>query len=312
MSIQRSTIVRGPCQAQYGGVTIYSKGDISLPLNLKTFDLPTDSFGIVDKRVDAIDATAQITSSGAMISLLPLLSSYATKNIGDSIFGADTPLTIWTRAGVKLVFAAAALTKLPDITFASNKTLLGAMTFTFLHADNTDWSAANSLVAVTQAAYPGDAGFDVSQIITQKYGHAWGAVVPWSAFETETGGVMSFNVEIEPVTIDSCGIVDYTLKNLSVMYKCKPVGIAETDYITALLAQGAGASRGRSLKASANHLNISGTGIYGRVYNAALQTGGFKFGPTTLRQDEVGFVANRSVTAGALDPLYYLGSTAPV
>ena len=190
MPISRVQILQGPCQVQYAGSTFYSKADVTVKLNMKEFNVISDAIGLVDYRDD--DVTAEITfepDGQVTNTLLQVLFPFIQSGIypGTSVFGtADQPLTIWTRDGNKHVFANAAVTKQPAFTASAVKTAFGAVTFRALRSLASNWSATGSLATITQASYPGDAAYNLSNIITTPFLARWGNTVPPTGTATVT------------------------------------------------------------------------------------------------------------------------------
>ncbi len=310
----RTTILRGPAVVQFGGQTFYSKGDIKCDISMETFSVETSAFGISDKRRKERIAKVSFEPAGAFTSaVVAVLMPYAAMAIGTSIFGSsDSPLVIWTLDGKKVTFLAAAVTKVPDLILSAVKSMWGNVEFTCLGGGsdaNLDWTTASSFVAVTTASFT-DASFAVADIITQPYAAAWGSS-PWDAFKTAEGFVISQNVNLAPLVIDSTGNIDFTFGSLEVMAKCRPVGISEAQLIAALGIQGTGFARGGSLAAGATNLVITGGTtpklVTVTINKANIETAGFEFGATTLRVGEVGFVATRTIESGSLPALVVAG-----
>lgn len=384
----RSAILRGPAIIQYQGQTFYSQGDIAIEFVQETFGINVANFGKVDDRVNNVFHRISFVPSGRWHAL-SILYPFTTAIIGSSVFGSDKPLTIWTRDGKKRVYTSAAVTKMPDLTLASTKTLHGEVQFTCLHGEDMDRYAANSLYTDTLEAYPGDTGFSAAEILTQPYALQWGAqfnftaaatdvitanghglhvgtrlrfttttTLPaglvaatdyyvievtentfkvsatpgggpvditdagtgthtatqpaWHNFTTKDGVVVSFNLQLTPEDNDHKGVYDYTFQSLEVTARLQPEGPMPGDVLAALLHQGPGALRGRSLGSGAADLNISASGVYVRLYNAALITGREAYGGSARRVGPVEYRSTRSITDGAADPLFFVGTQAPV
>lgn len=316
----RSSIIRGPAVVTYRGANFYSKGDIETNFDLKTFEIETSAHGKVDERMDEVLPVVTLTPTGEWEStavLFPYMSnqSGAITTIGSEVFTAsdgsagDSTLIIWTLAGVKYTFQAAAITKMPDIILASTKTLLGPVTWTCVRKDNTPWSTANSLVEIDEAAGAPSSTttFDPAAILTQPYTCAWQS--PLATFVTKEGIIVSFDCGFDPTTIDGTGTMGMTLRNVGVMARCMPVGVTELNGFNALKVQGTGAVRGRSLLAVAADFivaPVTGSTPTVTVKNAALKQSGFRFGSTVLRHGEYGFVAARAFPSGVASPLFTL------
>jgi hypothetical protein len=287
----------------FNGATLYSKGDIQLEMGLETFDVETSMHGVVDQRVTDRVAKITFTPDGQYESL-SVIWPYGAMNLGDSVFtGTDRPLVIKTREGKTLTFAAAAITKMPDITLGATKTMHGAIEFTCLGTDNTAWTGTNSLLTIATTAFS-DTTFDPATILTQPYTGAWGVSSPWTSITTMEGWQVSFDLKLAPVITDADGLVDMTFESLSVSAKCRPLGILESDVLAALRVQGAGNARGRSLQTNSNDLVLTGTGAVITLKSAQINKGPLAFGPATLRVGEIEWMATRKFTAGVAAPLF--------
>ena len=310
MQINRTTILTGPAIIQYAGSTFWSKGDVVVTPTIKTFDIMTSAFGKVDKRVNDRSIDVSFEPSGAFnATLAAVLWPYASLAIGSSIVGStDRPLIVWTRDGKKLTINNAVLTGMPPLSVSVGKTLIGSVKFTGILANSTDPSAADAYYTLTTATYPGDMGFAVSDIKTFAVASAWGSSGAWASFLTEGGWDISFAIQTKEQLVDGLGTVDYLLSGLTVTAKAIPVGPAESDIMAAISPN---VSLGNSVAAASNPLNISATGFYVRVYNAAITAAGMAYGADKKRLAATTWEATRTVTAGTADPLFYIGTAAP-
>lgn len=313
MPIARTSIITGPAIVQYRGATFITKEDIKLTIGLEVFDISTSILGKVDERVKERVAQVTLTPSGEWENL-GVLWPYAAMAFGKSIFdgasyggsAGDLPLVIHTIAGRKLTFAAAAITKLPDIILSATKSLIGPVTFTCIGKDNTAWSADDSFLKEEAAALANPSStFDPANIKTQPYSAAWGSS-PWDAFVTAGGFNVSFNLRTQPIETDSDGVVDHRFADIQVEAKCQPLGISEVQLRDALALQGTGVARGRSQKSVGNDLVITGAdeAVEITLTKASMRSGGMDFGAASPRIGEVIFSANRNFTSGAADPLF--------
>lgn len=308
MPIARTSIIRGPAVVQFDSTSFFSKGDIELDLGLETMDIETSAHGKVDERVTERVSKVRFTPAGEFENL-SVLWPYGATVIGTSIFGAtDKPLVIHTLAGKTLTFAAAAVTKMPNLILSATKTLIGDVEFTCLGTDNEAWTETDNLVAVASASYS-DATFDPASILTQPYSAAWGATSPWDAINTFDGWSVEFDLGLEPVRTDSDGTIDMTFSALGVSASCQPVGITEQQAIDALKLQGAGNYRGRSLQANSNDLVISGTGVVVTVKKAQLKTAPMGFGPRTPRVGTLMWTATRPFSLGVAGALFTVATS---
>ncbi len=307
MPLVRTSILRGPAVVSFAGATFYAKDDIKLTTENDTFDIEVSAWGKVDERVRGRKMTVTFTPSGAWTAL-SVLFPYGSASVGSSVFGTDSPLVIQTLAGTSLTFAAAAVTKMPQIVLSAARTLLGPVEFTCLGKDNTAWNA-NSSVYATAASGFSDTGFVEAGIITQSYNIAWGTGAPWSSLQTRDGVVVDFDLGLEPVETDAEGLVDLTLARLTASAKMRPVGLTEAQILAALALQGTGSARGRSLNAGGQTLSIAGTGGQVSVVlnGANLKTADQLFGAKSLRIDQITFVSTRNFAFGAPAPVFTVG-----
>jgi hypothetical protein len=220
----------------------------------------------------------------------------------------DHPLVLHTFDGKKLTLHNAAVTRMPGLRLSSVESIIGDVEFEAFLRNGFDWTNAAARLTIEEAALS-DTSFDPAGIITQPYSGAWGATAPWNSFQTKDGFKIDFDLQLEPVQCDGLGTISRRLKSLAVTVKATPLGISESQLITKLLVQGAGASRGRSL--AGDDLVITGTGVYVAIRGAALTEGPQSFGSGTDRVGELTWKATRTFTGGAPNDLFYIGTAAP-
>lgn len=306
--IDRTTILTGPAVVTFAGSSFWSKGDITVTIKNKRFPIETAAYGKVDERISDRMVEVSFEPDGRFTSALAaVLWPYAATAIGASIYGStDRPLVIWTRDGQKLTLPNAALTSMPNIRTGVSKTIQGSVTFTGLLAKSVDPATAGAYYTVSTATYAGDTGFAASDILTKPYASAWGTT-PWDAFFTEDGWDISFGLQLAPQVVDNYGTVDMRVQSLSVTAKAIPIGPTETQILALLQPNSV---LGSSI-ATTNPLNISATGIYVRLYNAGLADAQLGYGANKKRIGTCEWIATRTVTTGTLDPLFYVGTSAP-
>lgn len=135
----------------------------------------------------------------------------------------------------------------------------------------------------------------------------------WSSFSSKEGIGVEFNLSIEPEFNDDKGVFDYTFMNLEVAANLQPetTGMIPADIMSALIHQGSGAARGRSVSEAGSDLIISASGVYVLLNQAALVQAGEAYGAAARRIQPAQWRATRTITAGAPDPLFYVGTSAP-
>ena len=302
MATTRQSIIRGPGSVSFGGVTLYDASGITAEIDSATQDVPSSIAGKLDTiktdQTGKISLTPVGNLSEALVGVL-YPDWVKTPEIGRSVFGStDAPLVVHSKAGTKVTFLAAALSKCPDLLLSPVKTAFGAAEFAALLANGKLPTESDSLYKVESAAYALDepprdglTGF-----------HYAGTFGSLSIPDTLDGWTVSVELQLEDVKTDSQGTIDYTLGGVNVTAKCTPLGLTEAQILAALPAL---SGRGASL-ASANYLVISATGgLTVTLKKAALVTGPLNWGATQLRAGELGFTANIDPEDGSLFDVEY-------
>lgn len=311
MSIDRATIIRGPARITFEGQTFWSKGDITVKNTVTRFEVGTSRFGLVDERLSDKRIVVSFEPTGRFTTALAaVLWPYATAVIGSPVFGSsDSPLVINTLAGRQFTIHNAANTSPPAINLGVGQTIQGDVEFTGLLANDTDPSDANSYYTDAAVTYPGDTGFDVSDIITDVFSNTWGSS-PWDDFHTEDGWSIAVDVSLRDEMVDSLGTIDMTFQEVQVTATSIPVGPTVDDVS---VAQGMNATAlGSSVQAASSDLVIEGAGVYVAVYNAALMESEFGHGTDRKTLGATDWKATRTLTLGVADPLFYISTAAPV
>lgn len=297
----------------FNSQVLYSKGDVVITHTMETTPVVTSRFGQVDERVDRVMDMIDFEPDGRFIAAqLPYLYPHATTVIGASIFGADQTLTINSVDGQQRIYKAAAVLKMPQLRFGRKLTMMGPMQFGCIYAVASAPTTANSLYTDSTVSYPGDTGYNASDILTQVYALSWGATSPWDAFGSKDGVTVDFTLQAVQDETESHGVFDYIFQGLVVSAKLEPDGPTPLQVEAAMKRQGSGAALGRSLQGDANDLIITGTGVYFKMTEAALVGFASRFGNTVRRMGPVEFRATRTVTSGVANALFLLDDAAPV
>lgn len=284
--------------AQATPVRIFSSGAVPAGLSATTLyyirEVDSDTLKFYPTEADANADTNEIvlTDDGS----------------GEMTLVEQWPLTIHARSGKKLVLHNAAVSQMPTLSFKATDQLFGQITFAAYPKFGETYDEENSIYTLTTEALT-EPAFNPASIITQPYTAAWGASPPWDSFTSKEGLEMSFNMSLEDQLTDSAGLVTQKLSSLSVQVAGQPIGPAESDLLTKLGLQGSGNFRGKSM--AGDDLNISATGAYARLYNAALVAGPQNFSSSQDRLGQLTWQATRSFTGNDPDPLFYVGSAAP-
>lgn len=315
MTISRtdSNIIRGPAIIQFNSATFYTKGDIRVRTIRETFDIPVSTHGKVDERDKQIHSEISFTPFGkANAALLAVLYPHTSCILGATALPAtDKDLVIWPINGKeKATFKNAFIYKMPDLLLSPVKTMFGEVTLYAIGKNAEPWSTAEHFVSLADVAFS-DTSLSLSETPTVAYTASLGALgSPWNSILTKSGWTISFNVGIEPDEEDTVGIFDYFYTDASsITAKCNPIGVKVAD-LHSLMAtfQGSGAGRGASATANAQTLAITGGSgkPYATVYKAYLKTPSHVYGKDH-RVDELTLETTRSITNGALDPLFAVG-----
>lgn len=256
--------------------------------------------------IDANTVTLHPTQADALANTNVI--NFSAVGTGTFYLDRDWPLVIHTFAGIKLTLFNAAVTAMPPISMSAVKTLIGTVEFEAFLRNGKEWSNSTARWQIENVALS-DTTFDPANIKTQPYVAAWGAVAPWDSFETKEGFDIAFNLGLQPVMTDSLGIVTRRISSLDVTARARPEGIDESQLLSKLVLQNTGAIRGRSL--SGDNLNISGTGVYVRLYGAALKSAPQNFSVSEERIGHLEWFATRTFAAGVPNPLFFVGTAAP-
>ena len=293
MATTRQSIVRGPGSITFNSQKFFDASGITAEIDSASADISSSVAGKLDTiKTDQIGRIS-LTPIGSITSALLgiLYPSYAQKPVlGTSLFGStDIPLVISSMAGQKVTFKAAALTKCPDLLLSPVKTAFGGVEFTALVANGKLPSDSKALYEVAAATYA-DGTPSRTGLTGVHYTATYGSL---SIPDTLDGWTVSVDMATSPVQTDSQGTIDYTLSGVTVTAKCTPLGLTESQILSALPAA---KGRGVSL-ASTSDLVITGAGgLTVTLKNAALVTGPLNWGADTLRAGEIGFTANIATT----------------
>jgi len=310
MALTRNSIIRGPCQVSYAGKTTYTKSDVRLSLGYSTFDIVNSAFGTVENRVEQRTATVEFEPVGVLSPTSINFWDYGTKLAGDPFLPADQDnnLVIWSYygTGTRVTIFNASPTKLPDLILATTKTVAGPVTFTGLGKglpSLVDQDTPDSFAFFEENVGKPSDDFNPDEVITETYSaHVGSLASPWDDLHTAAGWTCSFDLNLQPVTVDSHGLIDWTIGNVTAKARAQLIGITETQAKSALLTLDV--KRGTPIVY--NSLVIAGTHINLTLTSAAAKIIPMQWGLNTLRLADVEFTGVRTTSGGKVQPVYTL------
>ncbi len=290
MATTRQSIVRGPGTVTFNSVKIFDASGISAEVDSSTQDVESSISGKLDTiKTDQV-AKVSLTPVGTVSNeLLDVFypSFVKTPVLGKSLLGAtDVPLVVSSKAGTKVTFAAAALTKCPDLLLSPVKTAFGSAEFSALLPNGKLPDDASARLYTVAAAAYADGEPSRSGLTGCHYSGTFGEL---SIPDTVEGWTVSVAMNLTPVTTDSQGTIDYTLSGVEVTARCTPLGLSEGEILSALPVL---SGRGKSLASTSDLVISAEGGLTVTLKNAALVTGPLNWGATALRAGELGFTAN--------------------
>lgn len=308
MSLDRATIRIGPANLTHDGATHFFQDGLTLTVTKLFVDIEVDAFGVLLKA--HTDTTIEVSGTPKSWANLAKLNPFGSMIPGTLLCGAtDKPLVIEPYNGKILTLAAACVRTPPNLMLSTSKPMFAsACTWAGVLANNTVWSAVGA-----RYTYGADAtgraltGLNPAQMALCRWNATLGgAAIP----DHEDGIAVNFNVSATEQRTDSVGLLDWSFDAVEATVSYVPTGVEEQAALDALGVQGVGAARG----ASAAVQDFVATGVVvGRsvtVKNCTRRTTAARYARSQKRLGEVELVAVRSITAGALDPLYTFGQPA--
>jgi hypothetical protein len=314
MAFDRTTIIQEAGVLVYNSATFYSVGPINVDLIESPFDIETDAFGPVDKRIKDRRIEIKLTPIGELEALSTLFP-HGAKAMGASLYGSsDVAAVIYTASGKSLTVHNVAVTKQPVVKMGHDQTLFGEVVLTGLLRKSYDADAANAYYTyvASGATYPGDAAFSATAIKTLGFSGAWGASSPWDEFFTENGFTLDTALKTEDVMVDGHGTIDIRLVSIEAKVTATPVGISAADLLTKRAFQGGSLGARRTNGDDLIITNQTGSlALHVQLYGANIDDGQLKFSGSQRGTGEVTWTASREFAAGVAVPLYYIGTSAP-
>lgn len=308
----RTSYPAGPAFLTVGGITIEMAEDWKVTHQIQKSDMKTNLHGIVGSSEEYVIAKITgkpIATSANLSALLAFLFPYQPEMIGQlAMPDTDSPAVIQTRDGKEITFAAAFLSKMPDVTLAANTDIFGDFEITCIRAYGGDPTNPLDMVAV-QASQFNDPAMDPLARIRAPYTVAWGDAAPFNAIETSKAGVkFSPSVKLSPVEPDLTRLVNYRIESVDASAKFTPLNLDADDFTNFVQLASAQAGVGKVLGARGQQLVVTPSGGVGPRLVLPLsvpEEGPMEFN-TKSRVGEVTLHAHRKNLSGVLQPLFEL------
>lgn len=303
MATTRQSIVRGPGTVTYSSVKLFDASGVTAEIDSATKDVPSSVSGTLDTiKTDQVGKVTLTPVCGLSAALLAVLYPDWLRRpaVGRSVFGAsDVPLVVSSKAGTKVTFACAALTKPPELRLSPVETAFGAAEFTALLPNGKLPTDASSKLYKVEAAAYADGEPPRTGLTGLHYAATLGDLaIP----DTLDGWTVTVEPRLEPVATDSQGTVDYTLAGVDVTAKCTPLGLSEAQILSALPAL---RGRGASIAGADDLVVKAAGGLTVTLRHASAVAGPLNWGAASLRAGELGFRAHVDAATGALFDVAY-------
>lgn len=301
-------IIRGPGALKLGTLVLHDGDGIQADVMVATNPVSTSLYGKLDEWVHSRQGEVSFRPGGELSStIIAGLFPYQNPNLGASIYGAtDVPLIVHSKKGTKIIFSRAAVVGCPSLTLSPTRVAFsGSAKLRCLLASGAGPTDSNALltppasVVFAAADYP----FDVTTVKGGNYIGTYVTTPTPLVINTAAGWQVDMSVGTDPVNTDHEGLVDETLKEVSVIAKCQPMGLSEADLLALLpyaSAQGASMRTGIDLTITAG---VSSGALAVTLHNVCVLQGPLKYGTTTLRLGEIAFVAHRTLASSVPDAL---------
>jgi hypothetical protein len=297
MGFDRTTILRGPAKITFDDATFYSKGGVAITFQNITFDKETDAYGVVGKGKTDVQILVEFEPVGELESLT-VLFPYGNTAIGSKIYGSSDKALVVVAADATYTIKNAAITQMPSLRLTATNTAFGPVQFTgLLDLATGEPDDPASYFTVGAGASIGTA-FDPALIVASGYSGLLGD----ADFYTEAGFDITFDLALNPMTVDGFGTVGMTLSNVGASISFIPTGVG-ADFFDALFIDGAvmGADPGAQ---SLTLTSIAGDGLVVAFPLVNMTDMQHRFSPTENRLGQVNLTAKRTFNAGAQTALF--------
>jgi hypothetical protein len=327
------SIIQGPAVIVHDGQHLYTEGDISLRLVRQTFN-PKTQVGSLGPRLQSQKYTIGFKpfgqlDAGNISKLLPYgrgAETVSTGAAGIPGFPICTKTTVIHSiiSNVTYTFAKAGITKMPDITASSTKTLWGDAEITAIGDMSKGQEDADFYTSLGSSAAWGT-GLDGDSAVTQPWSLAVGArSSPFNAIGSVDGFVLSPKMTVKEIMDENVGIASIVLEDVAPELTFAPNNLtaAELNQLLHIVTPdgsdsnlGIGQAIGRGLGTSgsftAENYVVSATDVKGRTWLLTLYAAGLSdaegaFGVGTHQHKKVTAHGTRRFSSGVGQALFNL------
>jgi hypothetical protein len=303
--MNRQNILRGPGRITYDAAVIHSNTPIEADLIVESFEVSSEAFGPVDRRV--ANKRLEIRCTPTMWNDLAKLFPYMTMLPGTSIFGStDKSVLVTPAAGAALTALSGAITQLPSIRLSPRQSILGPMAWTGLLKNNGLTANVADYYTLGSPATTALTGLDMTKIPNVAYMGNYDYV---EDIETVDGFQIDWELELEPITTDNGGTLDMAFVSLAAVCRFTPLGMTEAAYFGLVNGTGGGFDAGIGKSMEGQDLVITGAGVGSPIitlHRMVVDQVATRYGARVGRLGEVVMRSNRLhafTTATALAPV---------
>lgn len=307
--MNRTHFYGGPGYITHDSVTWQSRENIDASNEIRTVPLPDNLRGPLGDREDYPIATVRLIPHAITASLstqFGKLFAFQPSNRGALLFpGTDLPLAIQTKnggtsdLGQSITYSAAAISQPPELQFAANRPLFGAVEFTCLKKNSTAGTATNAFVVVADSTYS-EPTLDPTGILNTTYTVAWGS--SFTGIETDEEGVrVATRYEWTEMKSANDGLLNFRLEAVTQEIRFRPTNVEADDiHDSILLTDGSSAGRGKLLTARGETLTVTGAATGDPLFTVqrAVPTTAPTIYGADLRSGEIVMRAQRRYNSG--------------
>lgn len=224
----RSTLLKGPAFATHNSASLHFADDLVVDYVEEKVEKKSSSFGIVGRSWK--NRYVEITGTPIMWDNLSVLFPYATKNVGDTLFGAtDLPMVITPRNGAPLTVVN--VMPMPDfsLSFHAGKDLIRPMKWRGLVANASDPKLeASYFTRGTAASGVALTGMDLTKLPRSLYT----AVMNSVTYRATEGFDLDVTAAIEPDHENDLHLNYRFTEAPQALLKFTPHSLTEANYAT--------------------------------------------------------------------------------